>query len=354
MEIQEVSALRSGGKWLFTVLFVSKILFSDINKFMSSSANAAYMQVLWQGTVAAAVFVVLWLISGDDGDILTGVRKTFGRGAEAAAGGAVSLLILAESGIMLKTFSDVIASIALPEASSAVIAAVVSATASVAVFCGVAPLGAYCRGAGIAVAAGLCAVCALNLPNCTASNLYPVFGNGARGIFAPDGLEIYADILLIFVAAPYFKSKREILKTGLWAIVISASLTALCTLFYVLTTPYPSHFSLPVLEIAFGAKLDFLFRRAEGIFLFLWIFSSFTVTAVYTALSADAFARSFNISDKRALTPIFALLPFSAALLLMSSPRSAYAYDKAYTAISLLALLAFFAVFAIGKRRRRE
>lgn len=348
-------ASQSGAKWLFTVLTVSKILFSHINKLTASSANAAYMQAIFQGVCAAAVFVILCLAAGENADILSCARDAFGKTGQTLFGGAVSVILLAEGGIMLRTYGDIIASVALPEASGAAIALAVASVAAVAVFHGTAPLVSYCRGAGIVLTGALAAILALNLPNCSVSNIYPVFGNGAGGIFRPDGLELYGDMLILFLMAGELGGRRCVMKTGLKAILLSASVTAVCTFFYVLTVPYQASaaFSLPILEMAFGAKLSVLFQRTESIFLFLWIFSSFALTAVYTAFSVKAFAESFDISDKRALTPIFTLSVLAVALAAKSPANNAPVYDKVYSSTALSAAALFLAVFVIGRIKRR-
>lgn len=330
---------------------VSKILFSAINKFTYSSANSGYLQALWQGVCALAVFGLVALISGDNADLLSSADDAFGKIGLRTCGFAVTILLIAEAGAMLKIYTDVIASIALPRSSEFLISLAIVGASATLVFFGIPPLFAYCRGSGIILLVALAVICALNIPNCNISEVFPVFGNGIKNILKINGLEIYADMLTVFLIVPHLKSEKDAAKIGIKSIIISTIAITSATFIYVLSVPYPAStlFSLPILEIASAVKLDVLFQRAEGVFLFLWIFTGFILTSIYISLSTETFRRSFAITDRRAITPIFAFLALCTAQTLKSPSESGIIYDRFYIFGAILFLFLTLTVF-ITKR----
>ncbi|MBR2477043.1 MAG: GerAB/ArcD/ProY family transporter [Clostridia bacterium] len=341
--------------WFLVILFVSKILFADINRYVGQSGTAAYIQTIWCAFLAAVIFIVTATLSGEH-DIFQASYLALGNVGMKIVGIIISLMLLLNAGVMMRVYAEIISSIALPDASEFFILVALVIAAAFAAFSGIGTLGAYSFAAGIVLVATLSAILILNIPNYDLSNIYPVLGNGIGSILSGvDGLSVYADVFLVFLMATHFSKGTSAKKAGLRAIIISGVVITATTFLYILTVPYPAatEFSLPILEIAFDVNLDVIFQRAEGLFLFLWIFSGFIVIGAYICFSILSFERSFNLSDRRGVIGVFLLIGLGVAMSMesVSLQRDLYAaFYMAFTAVSYGLPLA---VFGIRKLRGR-
>lgn len=341
--------------WLFAILLVSKIFFADISRYVNHSGTAAYIQTAWCALLALALFLIASRLAGDN-DIFQASYIAFGNIGMKAVGLLLTLLLLIDAGVMLRVYADIISSIALPEASDFFIIALLITAASFAAFAGVNTLTAFSYIAGIVLFSFLGVILILNIPNYDPANIYPVLGNGADKIFSGiGGLSVYADIFLIFLLASHFNKHTSIYKTGTKAIVIAGVAVSLTTLMYILTVPYPaaSHFSLPVLEIAFDVNLDVIFQRAEGLFFFLWIFSGFIMIGAYICFSILSFEKTFNLADRRAVIGVFLLIAACIALRADTSSVQSEAYNIFYTIFTVVAFALPVVVYSVKRIRER-
>ena len=337
-------------------MFVSKILFADISRYVSSSGTAAYMQTVWSALIALLLFEIsARFFKGED--LLCSAKVALGDKGQKAVGFFISILLLFNAAIMVRVYGDIIGSIVLPEASLYFITAFMSAAILVACFSGVRTIVAYAYGAGVVVVATLAVILILNLPNYNITNMYPVFGNGISKILSDiNGLNVYSDVFLIFLISPYLSKSASLEKSGTKAILISGAVVTLTTFLYVLSVPYPSsaNFTLPILEIAFDVNLDVVFQRAEGLFLFIWILSGFVVISTYICFSIAVLEKSFNFSDRRALVGICVFISLCLALSFGSLPDNIKIYDTFYKIFTAVAFLLPVIIFAVCKTRCKE
>ena len=342
--------------WFLCLAFVSKILFADISRYVSSSGTCAYMQTAWNALLAFLLFKILSrCLKGED--LLYSTKLVFGSKGQKAVGFLVSLFLLFNAGIMVRVYSDIIGSIVLPDASDFFIVAFMAVAICVACFSGVCTIVSYAYGAGIVVVATLAVILLLNTPNYHITNIYPLFGNGVSKILSDiNGLSVYSDVLLIFLVSPYLKEHASVEKAGTKAILISGAVVTLTTFLYILSVPYPSSasFTLPILEIAFSVNLDVVFQRAEGLFLFMWILSGFTVISAYICFSISSIEKSFGFSDRRALVGVCVFISITLALFLGNSADSSKIYDMFYKIFTTLAFLLPAIIFAVCRFRHKE
>ncbi len=354
--MSDINTRKVAGKeatWFLVILFVSKILFADINRYVNFSGTAAYMQTAWCAFIALLLFAVAARMAGDS-DIFEASHSALGSFGTKIVGIILTLILLLVAGVMLRVYADIISSIALPEASDFFIMLFLIAAAAFAAFAGIGTLAAYAYAAGIVLVVSLGLILILNFSNYDISNIYPILGNGADSILSGlGGLDVYADILLVFLMASYFKKGTSISKTGTKAIIISGVVITLTTFLYILTVPYPasSGFALPVLEIAFDVNLDVIFQRAEGLFFFLWIFSGFILIGAYICFSILSFEKTFKLSDRRAVIGVFLLIAACVALCADTSALQSKAYSIFYAVFTVIAFVLPIAIYGIKKIR---
>ncbi|MBQ6998963.1 MAG: GerAB/ArcD/ProY family transporter [Clostridia bacterium] len=340
--------------WFLVILFVSKILFADINEYINFSGTAAYIQTAWCAFATLVLFVVTSYLSGGD-DIFSASYAALGNVGMKSVGILISALLLLDAGVMFRVYADIIASIALPDSSDFFIILLLILAAGVAAFAGVGTLASYAYIAGIVLVSSLALILVLNIPNYTLSNIYPLLGNGGDKILSGiGGINVYADIFLVFLMSVYFKKGESVKKSGVKAIIISGIVITVTTFLYILTVPYPasSGFALPILEIAFDVNLDVIFQRAEGLFLFLWIFSGFILIGAYLSFSVLSFERTFNLSDRRAVIGVFLLIAVCIALCADTSSLKSEVYTAFYKVFTAVAFILPPIVFGIKRLRR--
>ncbi len=345
-----------GGKeamWLLVILFVSKILFADISRYVAHSGNAAYMQTAWCALIALVLFLIAARLSGEE-DILEASRRAFGSVGTKAVGAIISALLLLNGGVMLRVYTDIISSIALPDSPDFLIMVFLIGAAAFAAFAGTGTLAAYSFAAGIVLVAALGVILVLNIPNYDLTNIYPLLGGGGDKILTGiGGLDVYGDIFLIFLMASEMKKGTSVKKVGTGAIIIAGAVITLTTFLYILTVPYPSSadFTLPVLEIAFDVNLDVIFQRAEGLFFFLWIFSGFIMIGAYICFAIRSFKSAFRLADRRAVIGVFLVIAASVAMWADLSTLQSGVYGVFYAVFTAIAFALPIVVYGIGKRR---
>lgn len=347
---------RKEAVWFLVVLFLSGILFADISRYVARSGTAAYMQTAWCMFLALVVFVVTANLS-DGYDIFQASYMALGNVGMKAVGIIISSILLINSGIMLRVYGEIISSIVLPDTSEFFIILVLVVAGAFAAYAGEGAIVSYSFAAGIVLVAALGIILLLNIPNYDISNIYPILGNGADNIISGiDGMSVYADVFLVFLMASHFGKGTTAKSVGVRAILIAGVVITLTTLMYIFTIPYPASkdFTLPILEIAFDVNLDIIFQRAEGLFLFLWIFSGFIVIGGYICFSIQSFAKTFNLSDRRPIIRIFLLIGLCIALSLSSVTLQRGLYDVLYTIFTIVAYSLPITVFAIRKIRSKE
>lgn len=357
MILSDVNSRKISSKettWFLIILFVSKILFADINEYINFSGTAAYMQTAWCAFLALVIFYVTAYIADGD-DIFSASYTAFGNIGMKSIGIIISVLLIFDAGVMFRVYADIIASIVLPESSDFFIMILLVAAAGFATFAGVGTLASYSYAAGIILVASLVLILVLNIPNYSLTNIYPLLGNGGDKILSGvGGINVYADIFLLFLMSVYFKKGESVRKSGIKAIIISGIVITVTTFLYILTVPYPasSGFALPILEIAFDVNLDVIFQRAEGLFLFLWIFSGFILTGAYISFSVLSFEKTFNLSDRRAVIGVFLLIAACIALCADTSSLQSGVYTVFYKIFTAVAFILPFLVFSIKRLRR--
>ena len=351
--IQKVS--NKEAMWFMVSLIVSKILFSDITKLVSHSGNGAYFQALWCGLIALVIFLVSSKLSNNT-SLFDASLDVLGNVGLRILGAVLTILFLLNTGVMLRVYSDIIRSIILPEASGFLVMLFLVVTTIVTAFAGIGTLTAYSYGAGIILVASLIVILALNIPNYDITNAYTLFGKGGRQILSGiNGLTPYADIFLLFLMTPFLKNKEDAKRSGVRTIIISSLIIGVTTFLYILTIPdyASSHFTLPVLEIAFDVNLDIIFQRAEGLFLFMWILSGFLSIGAYICFAVWSFEKSFKLSDRRGVIGLFVFIASCIALMLESISGQKQLYEALYNVFTIAAFTLPVFIFGIRKIKRR-
>lgn len=341
--------------WFLSLLHLTRILFTTIGGFVADWANAGYILPLLSGLVYIGVFLLTVRISGGETDLLHSAGASFGRAGKVAVGSIAVVILIARCACMMRVYADVISSIALPDSMSAIIILILTASAVMGAYFGVGAIVTYSYVAGIVFVSTLALILTLNLPDYDILNIFPVLGK-ANWELTPvlRGGEMFSDLFLVYLVSPYLKDGVSVRRAGVISIVVSAIVTAVTTLCYIMTVEYPlsATFTLPVLEIAFDVNLDIILQRAEGLFFFLWIFSGFISLGAYLAFASSVFARALSLSDRRGIIGIIAFIPFVIAISMKGVADSGEAYKQIFSVLGWASVVLPIVVFLCRRKMR--
>lgn len=347
-------------KWLMIVLFVSKLLFMGVRQYVAGSGTAAWIQAAWCGLLAIVVFAVLSrLYRRFEGRGLFDLAQyAFGGAGLKILGGALFVLIVVDTAMLLRMYADTIASITLSTSPAFYIMLFLLAAVVTAALSGVEAVAKYSYAAGICIVVLLGVLFAMDVPNLQAENILPVLGNGPGNILLGfGGSDIYADMLFLFFITPYLAKDGAYRRAGYKAVGIGAAVIVATTLIYSLNVPYPAsgQFTLPVLEISSAINVDVIFQRAESIFLVLWIFSGFLSLGALFCFGLFACKETFHLQNHRAVIGTLMVILAALAMTAGSYSKHQWFYVKFHQWFTIAAFAIPAVVFAAARiRARRE
>ncbi len=297
--------------WVMVVLLVSKILFSDVNRFVYESGTAGYLQVLLCTGVALLLFwgvSALYKKSGAKGDLFDLAKSSMGKVGLIISGTILFAFELLNVAMQLKIFSNTISTITLTNSPIYFILIFITVVMVAAGYAGIEGISRFCSIGGFIMAVFLGILLLFDIPHCDGSNLFPILGNGALAILkGTRSIAVFNEIIFLFLLIPYLKPDISIQKIGFTSLIIAGVIFSLCTFFYILTVPYPValNFYMPLLQISSAVNIDFLFERAESIYLLLWIITCFLYMGITFFFLLITFAKTFSLRNYKALIPAF-------------------------------------------------
>ena len=340
---------------LLTIMIVSKILFSDINIFVKNSGSAAYMEAILCAVSGVVIFLAISFFYKKIGcpDIFSSVEFSFGSLAKSIIG----TLSTVYNALSLKLYSDAIITIAYPNSHAFYVMAFIVVTMLVTAYNGIDTVTKFCSVCLVSMLSLLVILYALTLKNADVSNLFPIFGDGAKSIiFGAKNVYMYNEILFLFFLSSYLEKKEDAAKVGIKAILISSAVIIASTFIYNLCVPYPvsKMFNMPLLQLASSTEMDMFFQRTEGIFFLLWIYSSFLYLGTSFYFTLYSFKKTYNSTDFKALIPSLIVIIVIITSFFKSTDEVSRFYVTATWVFSVFAFAVPFISFVTEYFKRRK
>ena len=346
---------------LLTIMIVSKILFSDINIFVKNSGSAAYMEAVLCAVSGIVIFLAISFFYKKIGcpDIFSSVEFSFGKIAKSVIGTLFFVLSTVYTALSLKLYADAIITIAYPNSHAFYVMAFIVVTMLVTAYNGIDTVAKFCSVCLVSMLSLLVILYALTLKNADVSNLFPIFGGGAKSIiFGVKNIYMYNEILFLFFLSGYLEEKEDASKVGIKAILISSAVIIEGTFIYNLCVPYPvsKMFNMPLLQLASSTEMDIFFQRTEGIFFLLWIYSSFLYLGTSFYFTLYSFKKTYNSTDFKALIPSLIVIIVIITAFFKSTDEVSRFYVAATWIFSVFAFAVPFISFVTEyfKRRRKN
>ena len=293
---------------LIANLLSVKAIFAFPRTLFQTSANAAWIEVIYMTLIAWALIEISFLtyrISGKK-SIIDISGKIGGKPLKIA----VSLLVVTALSVNFLTeirmFSESVKLILLPRTDIEYIMILLATT--------------VCIGQRRGLSA-IATVNAIFFPICLVflgfivvflgksyniNNLFPVFGNGTKSILTGGikNISCFGDIIAVNLLLSHAKDISVPKKSGRKALLIASLTMLFICLSYALCYPYPlsKDYLLPVYQLSKMIRAGEYFQRFEAFFEFVWEISQLLYSSIYVFLICETVAKAFDLKDQNAVS----------------------------------------------------
>jgi spore germination protein (amino acid permease) len=151
------------------------------------------------------------------------------------------------------------------------------------------------------------------------SQVLPVLGDGVFKIFGSGALRvsIFAELLLLFLLAPFIKNHENMKLSGYWALGFSSFFLFVSSLVYIST--FGPRVALdrfiPIFQIARLINYGRFFQRVESVFVVIWAAASLLYVTVNFYFILYTFKKTFKLEYNKPLIFPFAVLMMTLSFL---------------------------------------
>lgn len=341
---------------LLTGLFISQLLIPGSLAPVDYAANAAWVSVLLSMVLGLGFALIsVWLLQGGD---YFSACDLLGR-ASGLFSGLLGLLFLVLTAVCFRGLLDTLEAYILSLTPRALLAGLLLLCLLPGCFFGSAPISRMLSFYAPFASLLFLAVLLLALPhNAKLTNLFPLFGDGARRL-AIDGSIGAVSYLWLFVLLIERRRCKRPLRTGLLSVALSALFLFVGYLSYsLLNAPgSPSETSAPLQQITTFSGYWRFFQRTQSVFVFAWAPLLLCASAAGLCYCGRCLGHAFGMEDPR---PLF--LPLGVVLLCLAAPSTERApvwlrfviEQKAWRALSLPPLLAPLIAWSLHQRKARR
>lgn len=148
-----------------------------------------------------------------------------------------------------------------------------------------------------------------------ATNLLPIFGDGAYKVFIKEipRISIYSAFSFIFFLVPFIGKYKDFKSIGYWSLIFSSIVLTFGTIAYFLVVPYPTSTEnfIPYLHMARYVNYGRFFQRIESIFVLMWTMSAFVYLSAGKFFLLYMIKKTFKLKYYRPLILPIAIIIFT-------------------------------------------
>ncbi|MBQ7751430.1 MAG: endospore germination permease [Clostridia bacterium] len=293
---------------LIANLLSVKAIFAFPRTIVETSANAAWLEVIYMAFLAWALMEISFLtyrISGRK-SIIDISERVGGKPLKIAVSMLVVLALSVNFVTEIRMFSESVKLILLPRTEIEYILILLAVTIAIGQKSGISAIAT--------VNAIFFPVCLLFLgiivfflyKSYNVNNLFPILGNGTKSILKGgiQNLSCFGDILAINLLLPHLKDIGIPKKSGRKALLIATITMFLICLCYVLCYAYPlsKEYLLPVYQLSKMIRAGEYFQRFEAFFEFIWEISQLLYSSIYIFIIAETLTKAFDLKDRNAVS----------------------------------------------------
>jgi len=164
-------------------------------------------------------------------------------------------------------------------------------------------------------------------------HLFPLWGRGPTAVAADmaTSTSLYSEMLLLPILYPYLRRRRQAVRVGVWAILLSTVLLSVVQVVIVgaFDVSNTDRLVFPLISLARFISFGRLFSRVEALVILVWIFAAAIQSTALLWAVATNLAECLRLPDHRPLiTPLAAVI--AAAATVPVGMREAAAIDFEY------------------------
>ena len=303
-------------------LILAKMVLMFPKMLTGNSANAAYLQALFNTACAFLLFFLVSFIYRGQKNVIELAYMSGGKALRIFVGLLVFVSLMMNYASVIRIFPETIKIVLLQDIRVDVITLVFEIAIGIGAYIGLRAIARINYMLMPIMGGVLVMFLVLLIPHYNYLNLMPVFGNGADKIFINgfNTLSMYSDLLLLNIFLPFYENMGEAKKSGRRAIMISAVFVIIIMLAVCLVFPYPTsdEFMIPLYQLTRMIHLSSFFSRFEAFFEFAWSLMLLTYSAVYIYALSFVWKETFGLKYSRPLifpivilSEVIALLPDS-------------------------------------------
>lgn len=304
-------------------LLSAKLFFTFPGLLVSTSGNAAWLQVIFVSLFSLFMFYISTVIYKKCGKVsIIGISEQLGgKPLKAFMGVLLSVALFFNLANTIRSFPEMVKMVLLPNTPIEIIILIFAVTAGIAAYAGLNAI-ARIHSIFIPIVLGIMILFFIfMLPHTELYNIFPVLGKGTQNIFIKgmSGINLFEDVIVLNILLPYLESLKEAKKAGYISIIISGIVAFLELLTYCLVYPYPASekFLVPIYQLTRLIGIGDFFQRFEAFFEFIWSFSVFLYLALYILVMCYVWKECFDLKyEKPIIFPMIALC----VMLSFSSP----------------------------------
>jgi len=335
------------------------IFFTGPSTLARQSFNAGWMSVLGAHIVMLCVFLIVTALMGQHKgkDIVLAARAVIGRPLGGLYGLLLTTYFFVYTGLLIREGAETFKAYGLSLTPVYVLAGLFLLCAAAMNFFGGK---AIIKSAGFffaVILAGIVFIIILGLNRYNPDYLFPVLGYGEAGIIS-SGLSaacMIEGVIILALFAPDFADASRLRKSGVIALAISAVLSALFYLCFVMmfSAPVASNMTSGFMEMGKSIYYNRFFYRFESALLFFLIFASVLTAALGLYIARKSAAVTFGRGSHKSLTVICAILILAVALIpanLFDLTRFYFAYTRRYSVFFMAGVPLFLFIISSIKR----
>jgi spore germination protein (amino acid permease) len=334
---------------VINAIFV-KVLLGFPKTVVENSANAAWIQVIYNVIIALLFFYALTRLYNRKKNIIQVAELNGGKPLKIIAGIAVTAVLMINLIPIIRLYPETVKIVLLKETNTEIIVIVMAAAAAIAASFGLEAIARIHKIFLPIAAAIFVGFLLLLIPEYKTENIMPILGNGARSIFLKgfNSMSLFSDLIILNLLIPYTENLDTVRRYGRYAIIISGAAAVLVTAAFCLTYSYPSSkdFLVPVYQMSRLVNLSSFFSRFEAFFEFVWSILILLYTALYLYMICYTIQLTLSLRYLNAL-----ILPVTIIVFVMSLiPESIMQMMKLSRFLGHISYIPAFALMLIFSR----
>jgi len=338
---------------LVTITCSVKIFFSSPALLISQVGTAAWYVTLISAVTALVGFSFLYLLlKRFPGKALPEIFDlSMGRAAGLFLSFLFAAMLMINTGIFMREYSDVLRSYTYQETSTSYIIGALALAAGAAAWLGLESIARLSKLAAYFLLAGYLALLVFASSDYHYDNIFPLLGYGLEksAVTGARRCSVYAEVVILGIVASSLQGVRNNKRAGVISVALSGLLVAMGLLSGIMMFSYTTGQENSALLFALARVIKYsdFFSRLDPLFIILWSTATTITVSVLFYAAVSMLCKTLRLPDKRPVIIPMTIILYVLALLPRDFSTIVYGYVEGvrnynwivYFGLPLLALI---------------